>query len=495
MKEDILENWINLIENDQLSNKQLGLATLPLLDKSAGIWAILAMAYWQVKHKKRNSYRIEQTEEEEFFLEELYQVLAEHLTEEVALGLLKAATILDFTQTQAIGIGNADAYGYEGDCQAYWQAFEPYAPYFLEALSISTVWMNNWAIIAQVLWAHFRWVSGKDYQSNFSVEAAYLFLKKAIELPLTKPLHYYDFWEVAPNVIRPSGYYKEIAGKKAVLQSNLSVYYYYYAQLLHYHLEDYIGARVFYKKFITAEPTLLPDNNYELFWVAKEKRMYPPCIQAAYTELGRTHEATGNIPTAMNYYYKAITLRPENHQAPYEKLAALYEKNGNANKAFEFYQKKLDCCRNTSFKCFQYSYTKQPLAYFCYNPSKRTEATPIGGSRYYKYGALEVVWLLDLAKKIADIAFWELENMALAQQCYKICNSFIPSSNKTKYYHKSKAELEILQLSIWEQQALVAYELKDYWQAKSLYKKILKIKPEYPSANTALQQIKKQIGY
>lgn len=495
MKEDLLENWLNLIEQEDLANKQLGLATLPLLEKRPGIWAILAMAYWEIKYKTTKRYRIALTTEEELFLEEVYQILEEQLTSEITSGLIKAANILDFTQTQAIGIGNADAYGYERDCVVYWQAFEPYAAHFLDALSISETWVHRWVIIAQVLWSHFRWVSDTDYYSQFSVEAAHFFLKKALELPLNTPIHYYDFWEVAPDTTYSSGYYKETQGKLAVLQSNFGVLYFYYAQLLHHHFKEYTLAREYYKKFIAAEPTLLPDNNYELFWVAKEKRIYPPCIQAAYTALGRTYEATSAPSTARNYYYKAISLRPENHQAPYELLAALYAQDGKSKKAFEFYQKKLNVCMHTSFKNFQYSYGKSPVAYFYYDPEKRKQAAPVNGTGYYKYGAVEVVWLIDLAKKVADMAFWELEELRLAQQYYKTCNYFLQSNSRIRQHKKTKEELKVFQLDIWEQQALVAYELKDYWQARSLYKKILKTKPDHASVGRALQQIKAQLGY
>lgn len=495
MKQELLENWMTLLEHEALANKHIGLATVALLEKRKAIWAILAMVHWEVKYKNRRRYRVELSEEEEAFLEALEQLLIEHLSEETARELLKAARILDFTRTQSIGIGNADAQGYERDCVLYWQAFEPYVAYFQDALLVSTTWMHHWVIIGQVLWAHFRWTSTKDYDATFSLEAAHFFIKESLQLPLSTPIHYYDFWEVAPHNYYTGNDYKQDEGKLAVLQSNFGVLYYYYAQILHYHFSDYTTARTYYHKFIAAEPNLLPDNNYELFWVSKEKRMYPPCIQAAYTEIARTYEAVEDRSSAMEFYQKAIAQRPENHQAPYENIALLYEQNNELERALEYYQKKLAVCKQAKFKYFLYSYATHPIAYFSYAPDQRDRLVPLSNSGFYKYGAVEVVWLLDLAKKIADIALWELEDYALAQRCYKTCNWFMEPNTRTRWHHKSKADLETLQLSIWENQALIAFELKDYWQARSLYKKILKVNAKDVTAKRALQQIRNQLGY
>ena len=148
---------------------------------------------------------------------------------------------------------------------------------------------------------------------------------------------------------------------------------------------------------------------------------------------------------------------------------------------------------NTTFKKFLYSYAEHPLYYFHYDPTKK-ESIVLSGRDRYKH--MQVVWFIDLAKKIADMALFELENHEEAQKCYKICEWFLQEQSvRSRRPYRSAETSEKLQVSIWENQAIVALEMKDFWQARTLYEKIIKRYPSHKQARRGIQQISNYLGY
>ncbi|MEM9982862.1 MAG: hypothetical protein AAF734_10215, partial [Bacteroidota bacterium] len=166
---------------------------------------------------------------------------------------------------------------------------------------------------------------------------------------------------------------------------------------------------------------------------------------------------------------------------------------GNLQEAFTYYKKKLFVCKHITFKKFLYSYAEHPLYYFHYDPAKKESAVLSGGDRYKH---MQVVWFIDLAKEIADMALFELENYEEAQKCYKICEWFLQEQVlRARRPHRSVEASEELQVSIWENQAIAALEMKDFWQARMLYEKIIKRYPNHKQARRGIQQISNYLGY
>lgn len=335
-----------------------------------------------------NWWKYEQgTVDEETRLAIINFVLAQlkhHFSEEEAVGLLQASEIFSCAYPETQGIGNADGVFFDESIAGAWHLYFPYKHHFEAFVGKHQIFDNEWITLAQVLWQHYRWTY------DFSAEATAYFLAKAVEFTPALPIQYINLHAYQ------AGKEKE-ADAHHVLQSNMGMTYYYYAEFLYYHEKDYAKALAYYAQFVALEPALLPHNLIELDANFASEFVYPPSTQMALAQIAHIYRLQNNREKAKEYIEKAIAIRENNFETPYELLAEMLEEEGNIQEAIFLYEKKINAMQSSIIR--QYYGRSSVQYYLVYAPEKETTQYAYFGT-YYR---AKVVFLHDFYLKIAEL--------------------------------------------------------------------------------------------
>ena len=402
--------------------------------------------------------------------------------------LRQAARLFNYAYPVDIYIGNGDASGYEPDCQALWQDFEPFRAWFAAALPLSEALRREWVTVAQVFWYHCRWHPDDAYAGSFSAPACGYLLAESVTLESPYSLQYYRLYEQRPcgdGGAVPSG------GRALTLQSGLGLTYFYYAQFCQYHLLDFDQALAFYHRFLAAEPHCLPDNHFRLFNQDATQRSYPPSTQEAHSEIGSIYFRQGQFAAARQAFEQAIALRPSNFQAPYERLAALLMQQGELAAALPHLGRKAQLCAEARLCDYGWRTTGVPT-YLHYDPdapdSLVVDADQYGFSMSDPATRVRVHHVGELYRRVADAYLYELHDCRQAAPHYKKYLAYLDGLRKDNPAWLAQ------KVDASESQIRLAMEQGDYWQARALCEKLLLLVPDNATARRYLGHIRQRLG-
>lgn len=404
------------------------------------------------------------------------------------VALLQAARLFNYAYPVDVYIGNGDASGYEPDCQALWRDFEPFREWFAAALPWSEALRREWVTAAQVFWYHCRWQPDDAYAGTFSVPACGYLLAQAVTLESPYPLQYYRLYAQRPY---SDGGAVPLGGRALALQSGMGLTYFYYAQFCQYHLKDFAQAWAFYRRFLGAEPYCLPDNHFCLFSQDATQRSYPPSTQEAYTEIGNMCFSQGQFAVARQAFEQAIAQRPDNFQAPYERLAALLMQQGELAAALPYLSRKAQVCTEARLCDYGWRTTGVPT-YLYYDPSAQdrlvVDADQYGFSMSDASARVRVYYVGELYKQAADAYFYELHDCRQAAPYYKKYLAYLAGLRQDSLPWLAQ------KVDASESQIRLAMEQGDYWQARALCEKLLRLVPGNATAYRYLAHIRRQLG-
>lgn len=417
----------------------------------------------------------------------LAALLRRHLPAEWE-ALLTAAGLFSAIYPVDVYIGNADAAGYTLDCRARWAEFEPFREWFRAALPLSEALSREWVTLAQVFWAHFRWQPDDWYYGTFSEQACAYLLRHAVEAAVPYPIHYYDLYRQ-----RPTHDYAADAephpGELLPLHSGLGLTYFYYAQFCQYHLRDAALALEYYHRFLAAEPDCLPDNHFYLFSRDATLRAYPPSTQEALTEIGQLLLDQGQPEATRHAWRRAVALRFDNFQAPYERLAALTARQGDAAGGLHWLGQKARVCAQALIR--EGGRRAQGIgAYVHYDPASTAElvlTTAPGGYDWSDPSTrARLARVVDLYRELADGYFYELLDYDRAAHYYKLHLEALRPYPDAEPWRGQRLATE-------ESRIRLALEQRDYWQARSLCEKLLRLNADNATALRSLAHIRRQL--
>jgi|GEM_PF-3954432 len=422
--------------------------------------------------------------------ESLAQLLQRHLPalpERAAL--LGAARLFNYAYPVDIYIGNGDAGGYSPDCRALWQDFAPWQAWFAAALPLSEALRREWITVAQIFWYHCRWQPDDEHDGTFSEPACAYLLAQAVVLNSAYPIQYYRLYAQRPC---SDGGAVPTGGQELTLQSGLGTTYFYYAHFCQYHLQDFDLALAFYRQFLAAEPHCLPDNGFRLFSRDATQRSYPPSTQEALTEMGTLYVRQGQLEAARQAFEQAIAQRPDNFQAPYERLADLLMQQGDLAAALPYLSRKADVCTRARLCDYGWRTTGVPT-YLHYDPAAQVrlvvDADQYDFSMSDPSTRVRVYYVGELYKQLADAYFYELYDYQQAAPYYKKYLAYLDDRPKN-----SPAWL-LQRVDAAESQIRLVMDQGDYWQARTLSEKLLRIAPDNGTAPRYLAQIRQRLGY
>jgi tetratricopeptide (TPR) repeat protein len=413
----------------------------------------------------------------------LAELLRARLPEQHA-ALLAAAGIFEGIFPGEVYVGNGDVGGYTVDCAGQWATFAPFRAWFAAALPLAGALRREWVTLAQVYWGHFRWQADDWFHGTFSAEASEYLLGQAVELALASPIQYYYFYKELPRG------YTEVStadeGQELELQSGVGLTYFYYAQWCQYHGADAAQALDYYRRFLAAEPGCQPDNRFYLFDRDATTRSYPPSRQEALAEMGTIYWQQGQEAAARAAFEAAIAEAPDNVQAPYERLAALLRAQGQTAAALPWLARKAAVC--AGFRTPSYGSRHGGLGLLLYyDPANSAPQDmrdyPHDGSWCDLVARVRVLEVNELYRELADSYFYELGDYAPAGHYYK---RYLAGLKQLRPSSQQRART----IDASESQLRLALELGDYWQARSLGEKLLRLAPGNAMAQRELGRIR-----
>ncbi|MBF9220304.1 tetratricopeptide repeat protein [Hymenobacter ruricola] len=403
--------------------------------------------------------------------------------------LVRAAALFNGIFPVEVYIGNGDTGGYTLDCQRLWQEFAPYKEWFAEALPLSESLRREWITVAQIFWSHFRWQADDSFYGTFSEPACGYLLAQAVALAAPYPIQYYYFYRQLPATALSHGG-PDSVGQELKLQSGLGLTYFYYAQYCQYHRHDYAAALTYYQRFLDAEPDCQPDNRFYLFDRDATTRSHPPSAQEALTEMGTCYWQQGRQPAAQAAFQQAIARAPDNFQAPYERLGYLLRAQGATAAALPWLARKAEVCAQTAMQ--DAGQLPGIGSLFYYDPSRPGPADlrryPNGYAWCDPAARVRVLEVNELYKEVADAYFYELGDYPRAGSYYKKYLAHLSQLNPDDplvYARKTDAA---------ESQLRLAVEQGDYWQARSLGEKLLRLAPGNAVAQLYLARIRQRFA-
>ena len=355
---------------------------------------------------------------------------------------------------------------------------------FAEALPLSESLRREWITLAQVYWSHFRWQADDWFCGTFSEPACGYLLAQAVVLHSPYPIQYYYFYQQLPmyDEAEPAG-----SGQELELQSGLT--YFYYAQYCQYHARDYALALTYYQRFLAAEPDCLPDNRFYLFDRDATTRSYPPSTQEALTEIGNCYLEQGQLPAARTAFEQAIDLRPGNFQAPYERMAILLRAQDEPAAALPWLARKAEVCAQTVVNHYGSRMVGMDICFYY----DLTKTGPLSLS-HYPHGWLDlaarvrVLEVNELYKELADAYFYELADFSRAGSYYKKYLAYLNQQNPDDPLVQAR------KIEAFESQLRLAMEQGDYWQARTLGEKLLRLAPDNQVAQLYLARIRQRFA-
>ena len=279
-------------------------------------------------------------------------------------------------------------------------------------------------------------------------------------------------------------------GQELVLQSGLGLTYFYYAQYCQYHRHDYPTALTYYQHFLDTEPDCQPDNRFYRFDRDATTRSYPPSAQEALTEIGNCYQRQGQLPAAWTAFQHAIDRAPDNFQAPYERLAHLLRGQGQTAAALPWLARKAEVCANAVMQDAGHLRGIGSLFYYDpTNPGPQSLGSYPNGWGWYDLAArVRVLEVNELYKEVADAYFYELADYLRAGTYYK---KYLGNLNQ---WNPDAPLVQARKVDASESQLRLAMEQGDYWQARTLGEKLLRLAPDNQVARLYLARIRQRFA-
>ncbi|MCH2021358.1 MAG: hypothetical protein MK207_02660 [Saprospiraceae bacterium] len=283
-------------------------------------------------------------------------------------------------------------------------------------------------------------------------------------------------------------------------------FYFYLGQLYHGFSEKKTQAINFYKRYIELAPDEIADNNFFISEMSYKTRCYQPSILEAYSSMGQLYETLGEPDIAIECYEIGILKGKDHHQAPFLNLIKLlqhdynnkyiildlalkyydifYYKTDWINKSSYIYNTSIDAGKNRNYWIKKYDYF--------------TVINDINFDRKIGHSDLNSS-MLYLFFNLAEWLYYEKQNLKKAwEACLKADECLNLKLSYKPFQHKKYPipTLPVSQEDVLYLQAQLVVELyKDYWQAQSLYSKILQLSPNHRMAKKGLEIVRLHIGY
>ena len=285
--------------------------------------------------------------------------------------------------------------------------------------------------------------------------------------------------------------------------------YFYLGQLYHNANDKQEQAMAYYQMYLDLEPDRIVDNSFFISEMDYYTRCYRPSALEAWTWIGALQEELKQDKDALKSYQRGIKLEPDHHQAPYLPWIIWHFEQEEYNVQLYEY---LDQYRAIFFEQIIWD---NPKAYV-YNIAVDVGENRRNWVKRYGYFAMsegyygrdigyDGLWasMVDWFFRLAEWFYYEQENFELALEACLKAKWCAEHQNyvaiRTKNYsieHYPHSIRLIPKADILYLQAELVIEIyQDYWQAQSLYRKVLKLAPEHAFAKRGLASIKKRLKY
>jgi hypothetical protein len=270
---------------------------------------------------------------------------------------------------------------------------------------------------------------------------------------------------------------------------------------------EYEEAIDHYMRFISLSPLEMPDNHFFISEMRYAAKAYAPSVLEAIRHIGYIYEhELQNEERALYYYQQSIKLNPLHHQAAYWEMIKYMVKEGDYSPQLLKYVKTyveiifvntewlnpkdtvwniipdIDHDRRTAIAW------KEHLAIYDKDFKRKF------GYDFLKSCLLSLLW--ELAEHFQQLKNYELsfEATMLAKQLYKQdhIRSIFPDESVDSPFEVYPVSWEDI---LYLQANNIMQLQKDYWQARMLFKQILKSTPSHQGAKSGLKEIKKHLGY
>ncbi len=348
---------------------------------------------------------------------------------------------------------------------------EIYATYqatFEAALELSGIYTQEFILFAQILWSYHRSVAAEP------------FLKKALELLPDQPLHYHHRWCDWNN-----------RNYTVDFKAHNSFTWYYWAEYQRYVNNNLTVALHAYQQFLEFEPSSNPAPHMTIQENYINTCNYAPSNTQAWLEIGKIYQQQQQLEAAENAYRKSIDLAKNSQSTPYLLLIQLLEQQHQETTTE--YQKLWLICqqhRNEAPVPLEVlletqNWLREQLYVLCQKDLKSALRLCKDALSFAQKIALELnrIHKFDWRERIQP------DQVHLLPRREKQLFPWAKMLEKREQQNQWILELRLLHARI----ALEGH--KDYWQARSLYEKILLEHPEHPEAFRQLEQIRLHLGY
>lgn len=283
--------------------------------------------------------------------------------------------------------------------------------------------------------------------------------------------------------------------------------YFYLGQLYHGTLNVPDKALAYFKRYLSFEQEALPANNYILTERIYDRRCYAPSAPEALRWIGDIYENKGEEDKAIFTYQRAIIDYPDYHLSPYIPLIKLLSKQNKY-----------------SLQAYQLLVEYYPIFY------KKTSWKDTLSTNYYSFSDLITgeeshVWMakyehlvgqdIDVQRSVghknliftfryaffyfAEWFFYEQLDVDKAIEALSLCNDCENQLYGERFVDQwtfwTTPKVVKKEAVLYLQADIILEQTQDYWQARALYDKILKIDPEHSLAKKGLQHIRQKLGY
>lgn len=285
--------------------------------------------------------------------------------------------------------------------------------------------------------------------------------------------------------------------------------YFYLGQLYHNSNNKQEQAMAYYRMYLDLAPDKIVDNSFFISEMEYCTRCYRPSALEAWTWVGALQEELKQDAAALESYQQGIQLKKDHHQAPYLPwIIWHFEQEQYSRELYQYVEQY-----RTVF--FERVIWDNPKAY-AYNIAVVVDEHRSNWIKRYGYLAMyepdygrmigyESLWAC-MAYWFYQLAEWfyyeqedfeaALEACLKAKWCVEHQNYAKLRKRNAALKHYPHAMKLISKADILYLQAELAVEShQDYWQAQSLYRKVLKLDPEHAFAKRGLVSIKKRLKY
>ncbi|MGH1337306.1 MAG: tetratricopeptide repeat protein [Aureispira sp.] len=284
-------------------------------------------------------------------------------------------------------------------------------------------------------------------------------------------------------------------------------HYFYLGQLYHGTLNDPDKALYYFNRYLALNKKPLPANNHILTERIYNQRCYAPSAPEALTWIGQIHENKGDTNKAILTYQRAIDCYPHYHLSPYLPLVRiLLNEHEYTTQAYQllvdyytiFYEqtpwnKKLSINYYGTANLKIGEESEEWMRKYEHHTGQDGDVNRRVGHKALIFSFYAIFF------RFAEWYFYEELAIDKALEALVFCNKCKSHLYGQRYvkqwtYILEPQEVKEEDLSFLKAEIMLE-SYQDYWQAKSLYKQVLKLNPNHHLAKKGLQNIREKLGY